>query len=54
MIHYKGDYGFTASVRIHRDGTATLRIWSGYGQLVHNKRHKNQKAAYAAWRRWFQ
>lgn len=50
--YYKDFCGATASITEHKDGTATLKIRIPSGKLVHNKVHKNQKAAYSAWRRY--
>ena len=44
-------YGVTGSVTVYADGTARLRI-SQNGKLFHNKVHKNEKAAMAAWYRY--
>lgn len=46
------DYGTTASITNHRDGTATLKIKLPTGKVVHNKVHASHKAAVAAWRRF--
>ena len=43
-------YGATGSVTTYADGTARLRIKQA-GKLQHNKVHKNEKAAMAAWYR---
>ena len=49
--YYRGDFGLaSASIEIHRDGTATLRV-SCAGKR-HTSKHKNERAAYQAWRRW--
>lgn len=45
------EYGCTATITVKRDGTARLVIRSIYGKH-HDKIHKNEKAAYAAWRRY--
>ena len=61
MINSKGahtmkviysDYDTIATITDHRDGTATLKIKIYTGKVVHNKVHKNHKAALAAWRRY--
>ena len=46
------DYGCTATITNHRDGTATLKIKAYTGKVVHNKVHASYKAAVAAWRRF--
>ncbi len=43
-------YGVTGSVTVYADGTARLRI-KQMGKLLHNKVHKNEKAAMSAWYR---
>lgn len=43
-------YGVTGSITVYSDGTARLKI-SQMGKLLHNKVHKNEKAAMAAWYR---
>ncbi len=50
MVKSYKDGVATARIHIRRDGTATLRI-IGPGWW-HKSEHKNEKAAYAAWRRW--
>lgn len=40
----------TGSITVYEDGTARLRI-KNFGVLTHNKIHKNEKAAKAAWYR---
>ena len=47
--HYK-DYGVTASITEHKDGTATLKTSVNGGKRT-SKKYANKKAAYAAWRR---
>lgn len=49
--YMKGYYGTTGSIREYSDGTARLRIRQ-MGKLLHNKVHKNTKAAMAAWYRY--
>lgn len=44
-------YGVTGSVSEYEDGTARLKVRDGVGRIVHNKVHKNPKAAMAAWYR---
>ena len=46
------DYGTTATITDHRDGTATLKIKIYTGKVVHNKVHKSHKAAVVAWKRY--
>lgn len=43
-------YGVTGSVTTYVDGSARLRIKQA-GKLLHNKVHKNERAAMAAWYR---
>lgn len=47
--YYKDFCGATASITEHKDGTATLKVCAG-GKRKTSK-HKNKKAALAAWRR---
>lgn len=49
MTTYYKDYGVTASITEHRDGTATLK--TSCGGTKKTKKYKNKKSAYAAWRR---
>ena len=44
-------YDVSGSITIYSDGTARLRIRQ-LGKIQHNKIHKNEKAAKAAWYRW--
>ncbi|MBR5094477.1 MAG: hypothetical protein IK095_05230 [Oscillospiraceae bacterium] len=48
--HYRDFCGATASITTRRDGTATLRVAAGGKK--HTSSHANERAAYAAWRRW--
>ena len=49
--YYRNEEGLvSASITVHRDGTATLSV-SGYGWHKKSK-HKNERAAYQAWRRY--
>lgn len=43
-------YGVTGSITTYADGSARLRV-KQLGKLLHNKVHKNYKAAKAAWYR---
>lgn len=43
-------YGVSGSISVYEDGTARLKIRQS-GKLLHNKVHKNEKAAMAAWYR---
>lgn len=43
-------YGVTGSITTYADGSARLRI-KQLGKLLHNKVHKNKKAALSAWYR---
>ena len=43
-------YGVSGTLFVYEDGTARLKIRQG-GKLLHNKIHKNEKAAMAAWYR---
>ena len=47
---YKSFYGATGVIREHRDGTATLTVCIA-GKKYRSK-HKNPRAARAAWYRW--
>lgn len=49
---FRGDYGSSASITEHGDGTATLRIRLGSGRLVKNSTHKNLNAARSAMQRF--
>lgn len=42
--------GASASIKVKRDGTATLTVFVGGKR--HKSEHKNEKAAHQAWRRW--
>ena len=42
--------GATASIDVHKDGTATLIVAAGGKR--YKSEHKNENAAKAAWRRW--
>lgn len=48
--YYKDFCGASASIEVHKDGTATLRVSAGNKRF--KSEHKNEKSAYAAWRRW--
>lgn len=49
--YYRDECGLaSASITVHRDGTATLSV-SCAGER-HKSKHKNERAAYQAWRRW--
>lgn len=50
--YYRGIYGSTASVQVHRDGTATLRICTCYGNLVFNKKYASERGARIAMGRY--
>lgn len=50
MKKYYKEYDVTASIMTHRDGTATLKIVCGLFKRI--KTYKNEKSAYAAWRRF--
>ena len=50
MTKYYKNYGVTASITEHKDGTATLRT-SIVGGKKTSKKYKNAKSAYNAWRR---
>lgn len=49
MTTYYKDYGVTASITDHRDGTATLKTSCGRKRV--SKKYKNRKSAYSAWKR---
>ena len=48
---YLSDWLVSGSITVYADGSARLRIRHS-GKLLHNKIHKNEKAARAAWYRW--
>lgn len=52
MVRYYRDLnsGATASITIHRDGTATLSV--SVGGKRERRKYKNFKSAYATWYRW--
>lgn len=43
-------YGVSGSIAVYEDGTARLKIKQA-GKLLHNKVHKNERAAMSAWYR---
>ena len=49
MTTYYKDYGMTASITEHRDGTATLKTCCG-GKRI-KKKYATRKSALSAWRR---
>ena len=49
--YLKGWYGCTGSIQVKKDGTARLIVRDGLGHKTHDKIHKNEKAAMAAWYR---
>lgn len=49
MTTYYKDYGVTASIKEHKDGTATLKTACG-GKRT-SKKYASKKSAYSAWRR---
>lgn len=52
MKTYHKDFcGVSATITDKRDGTARLTVSISTGQKIHDKIHKNRKAALAAWRR---
>ena len=50
IINLKSWYGVTGSIRVYEDGTARLMI-KHMDKTIHNKIHKSEKAARAAWYR---
>ena len=50
--HYRDIYGCTASVQIHRDGTATLRIFTSQGYRVVSKEYASERGARIAMGRY--
>lgn len=46
------EYGCTGVISDKRDGSARLVIKMWNGQKVHDKIHKNRKAALSAWYRF--
>ena len=51
MKTYYRDYGITASITDKSDGTAKLLVKDPFGKKIHDKIHKNRKAALSAWKR---
>ena len=51
MKTYYRDYGITASITDTPDGTAKLLVKDPFGKKIHDKIHKNRKAALSAWKR---
>ena len=52
MKYYYKDFssGATASIEVHKNGTATLRIFCGYKRT--SKKYSSKKSAYNAWYRF--
>lgn len=50
MKEYYKNYGVTASIVVHKDGTATLTTSVNGGKRT-RKQYKSRNAAYFAWRR---
>lgn len=48
--YYKDFCGVTASIKTNSDGSATLTVNANGAK--HISKHKNERAAYQAWRRW--
>ena len=48
--YYKDFCGVTASIKTNRTGTAVLTV--NVAGERHVSKHKNERAAYQAWRRW--
>ena len=48
--HLSAWYGVTGTIKVYSDGTARLRA-KQYTTMLHNKIHKNEKAAMSAWYR---
>lgn len=51
MKTYYKDYRVTASITDKSDGTARLLAKDPSGKAIHDKAHKNRRAAMAVWRR---
>lgn len=51
MKTYHKSYGVSATITDKRDGSAQLVARDSAGKKIHDKAHKNRKAAEAAWRR---
>ena len=49
MKTYYKDYGVTASITEHKDGTATLKTSCGGKRMM--KKYVSKKSALAAWKR---
>lgn len=49
---FKGIYGSTACIQIHRDGTATLCISTCYGNRVVKKKYASERGARIAMGRY--
>lgn len=43
--YFKSIYGGTASIRLNRDGSATLKIANGYGKFVFGKCYGSERGA---------
>lgn len=50
--YFKDFYGGGASIELHRDGTATLRISDGYGSRIHKKTYGSERGARIAMGKW--
>lgn len=50
MKEYYKNYGVTASITTHKDGTATLTTSTNGGKRT-KKKYKNRNSAYSAWKR---
>lgn len=45
MRYFRDAYGCTASIRLNRDGSATLKIADAHGRPVHGKCHGTERGA---------
>ena len=51
MKTYYKNYGITACITDKSDGSAKLLGKDPFGKKLHDKIHKNRKAAFSAWKR---
>ena len=43
--YFRDFYGGSASIQLHRDGTATLRVSDGYGERMVKKTYGSERGA---------
>ena len=46
--YYKDFYGCTASIRLNRDGSATLKVSNAHGKPIYGKCYGSERAAQVA------